>query len=80
MVVVIVVIVVVVVVIVAVVGVVVVVIVAVVGVVGVVVVVGRECGYLKDENILAEALSEMNPAFRDQYNKTLNLPLENGTI
>ena len=24
----------------------------------------RECGYLKDENTLAEALSEMNPAFR----------------
>ena len=24
----------------------------------------RECAFLKDENALAEALSEMNPAFR----------------
>jgi hypothetical protein len=24
----------------------------------------RECGYLKDENALAEALAEMNPAYR----------------
>jgi len=26
----------------------------------------RECAFLKDENALAEALSEMNPAFRSQ--------------